>query len=193
MNDTAKSLKILLLEDTPSDAALVEYELRSAGLSFTTLRVESRDQFTRALVEFAPDLILADFKLPAFDGLSALEIASARGDDVPFIFVTGAMGEEVAIESLRRGATDYVLKDHLSKLAPAVERALQEAQARRQRRAAEETLRERVEELERLNRLMVGRELRMVELKKKNQALQETVEELQRRLAACAPGGPACQ
>jgi DNA-binding NtrC family response regulator len=193
MNDANTALRILLLEDTPTDAALIEHELRSAGFQFSSLRVETRGDFARALAEFMPDIILADYKLPAFDGLSALEIASARDDDVPFIFVTGAMGEEVAIESLRRGATDYVLKDHLSKLAPAVERALQEAQARRQRRAAEEALRERVEELERLNHLMVGRELRMVELKKMNQQLQETVDELQRRLAACAAGGPARQ
>lgn len=187
MNDNSKPLRILMLEDTPSDAALVEYELRGAGIQYSALRVETREEFIRALSEFAPDLILADFKLPAFDGLSALELASSLRPEIPFIFVTGAMGEEVAIESLRRGATDYVLKDHLSKLTPAVERALQEAQARGQRRSAEEALRERVEELETLNRLMVGRELKMVELKKQNEHLRATVEELQRRLANTKP------
>lgn len=182
MNDTGAPLRFLMLEDTPSDAELVQYELRSAGLSFTALRVETREEFVRALSEFAPDLILADYKLPSFDGLSALEIAKAQCAEVPFIFVTGAMGEEVAIESLRRGATDYVLKDHLSKLAPAVERALQEAQARQQRREAEEALHQRVEELETLNRLMVGRELKMIELKKLNEELRAIVDELKRRL-----------
>ncbi len=191
MNDANTALRILLLEDTPTDAALIEHELRSAGLRFSSLRVETRGDFARALAEFMPDMILADYKLPAFDGLTALHMAQTQLPDVPFIFVTGAMGEEVAIESLRGGATDYVLKDHLSKLTPAVERALAEAQALRQRRLAEDALRERVEELETLNRLMVGRELKMVELKKMNQQLQETVDELQRRLAACAAGGPA--
>lgn len=182
MNDGGAPLKILMLEDTPSDAALVEYELRSAGLSFTALRVETREDFVRALSEFAPDIILADFKLPSFDGISALEIATAHDPEIPFIFVTGAMGEEFAIDSLRRGATDYVLKDHLAKLTPAVVRALQEAQARRQRREAEEALHQRVEELETLNRLMVGRELKMIELKKLNEELKTTVEELKRRI-----------
>jgi DNA-binding NtrC family response regulator len=183
MNDSVRPLKVLSLEDAPTDATLIEHELRSAGLVFTTLRVETRDDFTRALSEFQPDIILADYRLPAFDGLTALHIAKAQLPDVPFVFVTGAMGEEVAIESLRGGATDYVLKEHLSKLAPAVMRALAEAQARGQRRQAEEALRERVEELETLNRLMVGRELKMVELKKENEHLRAVIAELQRQLA----------
>ncbi|MCK9530572.1 MAG: response regulator [Hydrogenophaga sp.] len=180
MNDANTALRILLLEDTPTDAALIEHELRSAGFQFSSLRVETRGDFARALAEFMPDIILADYKLPAFDGFAALQMARERLPDVPFIFVTGAMGEEVAIESLRGGATDYVLKDRLSKLTPAVERALAEAQARRQRSLAEDALRERVDELETLNRLMVGRELKMVELKKENVRLHEELERQRR-------------
>lgn len=178
-------LRVLMLEDTPTDAELAARELAGARWDFESLRVETRDDFTRALDEFRPDLILGDYRLPAFDGLTALDLARRRCPDVPFIFVTGAMGEEVAIETLRRGATDYVIKDHLSKLVPAVERAMNEAEAAVRRRRAEEALRERVDELERLNRLMVGRELTMVELKKENQRLRQLLGE--RAGGAAAP------
>jgi DNA-binding NtrC family response regulator len=173
-----KKLNLLVLEDAPTDAELILHELRSSKWSFESLRVETRESFMTALTEFRPDLILADYRLPAFNGMEALAMAQEQCPMVPFIFVTGAMGEEVAIEMLVRGATDYVLKDHLSKLTPAVERALYEAEARVQRRRAEILLRERLEELETLNRLMVGRELKMVELKKENVRLRRQIEEM---------------
>ncbi|OHC65656.1 MAG: hypothetical protein A3H93_18710 [Rhodocyclales bacterium RIFCSPLOWO2_02_FULL_63_24] len=133
-------LKILLLEDEPIDAELAMRALRKAGIDFSSLRVESRDAFVAALDDFRPDIILADYRLPAFDGLQALAIAIERAPDVPFIFVSGAMGEEFAIETLHQGAADYVLKDRLGKLAPAVSRALQEAAERRLRQRAEAEL-----------------------------------------------------
>ena len=135
-------LKILMLEDEPADAELAARALTKAGMVFSSRRVDTREDFIAALAEWGPDLILADYRLPAFDGLSALHIAVEQAPDVPFIFVSGAMGEELAIETLHQGAADYVLKDHRGKLAPAVTRALQEAAERRLRHRAEEDLAE---------------------------------------------------
>ncbi len=134
-------LRILILEDFPSDAELMELELRGAGLVFTSRRVDKRSAFIKALEEFSPDLILSDYSLPSFDGLSAMKIARNRLPGKPFIFVSGALGEELAIELLRKGATDYVLKNRLSRLGPAVTRALQEVSDHLERRKAEEALR----------------------------------------------------
>ena len=136
------ALSILILEDLPSDAELMVYELRQAEIAHSYRRVADREHFVAALAENWPDLILSDFHLPGFDGLEAMALAQAACPDTPFIFVSGAMGEEVAIDALKRGATDYVLKDRLSRLGPAVQRALREAEARRERRQAEAALRE---------------------------------------------------
>jgi PAS domain S-box-containing protein len=136
------ALRILILEDLPSDAELMAYELRQAKIAQTYRRVADREHFVAALAENWPDLILSDFHLPSFDGLEALALAQAACPDTPFIFVSGAMGEEVAIDAVKRGATDYVLKDRLSRLGPAVQRALREAEERRERRQAEALLRE---------------------------------------------------
>jgi PAS domain S-box-containing protein len=137
-----RALHILILEDLPSDAELMTYELRQANIAHSSRRVYDREQFLTALHDYKPDLILSDFHLPGFDGLEALALAQAVSPDVPFIFVSGAMGEEVAIDALKRGATDYVLKDRLPRLGPAVQRALREAEERRERRQAEDALRE---------------------------------------------------
>jgi len=137
-----RALRILILEDLPSDAELMVYELREAGIAHTYRRVAAREEFVAALSAGWPDLILSDFHLPSFDGLEALALTQAACPDVPFIFVSGAMGEEVAIDAVKRGATDYVLKDRLSRLGPAVQRALREAEARRERRQAVAALRD---------------------------------------------------
>jgi len=137
-----KELQVLMLEDEPTDAELTERELRKGGLVFSVRRVDTRDAFVAALIERPPDLILADYRLPAFDGLAALAIVRERLPEVPFVFVSGAMGEELAIETLLQGASDYVLKGHLSKLVPAVKRALLDAEQRRRRKEAEEGLKE---------------------------------------------------
>jgi signal transduction histidine kinase len=131
-----------MLEDDPADAELTKFNLRKAGLQFSTNRVETKDDFVQALEERKPDLILSDYSLPGFNGHDALEIAKEKCPETPFIFVTGTMGEEVAIETLKGGATDYVLKTRLSRLVPAVNRALREAQERVKHRRAEEQLRE---------------------------------------------------
>jgi two-component system sensor histidine kinase UhpB len=137
-----KRLDILLLEDVESDAELMEYELRKAKIDFTFRRVDTRDEFLQELHQRLPDLILADHSLPAFDGLTALRLVQKICPETPFIFVSGAMGEEVAVDSLKKGATDYVLKQNLARLGAAVERALREAEVQGQHRQAEEKLRE---------------------------------------------------
>ncbi|MBI4194056.1 MAG: EAL domain-containing protein [Betaproteobacteria bacterium] len=140
----SRQLKILFLEDVSADAELESRELRRGGVDCVTQRVETKEAFVRALDEFEPDVILSDFSLPTFDGLSALAIARERRPDTPFIFVSGTIGEERAIETLKRGATDYILKTNLRRLAPAVRRAMEEVEGRAaQRRAEEETARQR--------------------------------------------------
>ncbi len=134
---TQDQIQLLLIEDDPNDAALLGLELRRKGVQFNARRVDNREDFLRALETDSPDVILSDHGLPQFDGFSALAIAREKCPDVPFLFVTGSLGEEVIIETLRSGATDYVLKHQLSKLVPAVERALRESDERRKRKAAE--------------------------------------------------------
>lgn len=135
------AIRILLVEDDSSDAILIDRELRKGGIEYHSLRVQSRDQFVEALQQHQPDIILSDHGLPAFDGFSALAIAKETLPDVPFIFVTGSLGEEMAIKTLKSGATDYVLKHALGNLVPAVKRALSQAADRARRKEAEEELR----------------------------------------------------
>lgn len=134
-------LRILILEDVATDAELVERELRKEGLDFTPKIVATREAFVGGLTVFAPDLILSDYSLPEFNGIEALAIAKELCPKVPFVFVSGALGEELAIETLKQGATDYVLKQRLSRLVPSVRRALNEAEERASRAQAEDALR----------------------------------------------------
>lgn len=133
-------IHILHLEDNPIDAELVQTELLDAGLACRVTHVQTRAEFETALEQDRIDIILADYRLPAYDGMSALRFVLEVCPDVPFIFVSGVMGEEAAIEALTQGATDYVLKHKLSRLIPAVQRALQEASTRHERRQAQEAL-----------------------------------------------------
>jgi PAS domain S-box-containing protein len=135
-------LKILMLEDEPADAEYIAQAMRRGGLEFSFQRVETREAFIAALEEFRPDIILADFRLPTFDGLAALHITLAREPRVPFVFVSGTMSEEIAVERVKAGANDYILKDRLGRLPSAVHRALAESEAARQRRVMEKSLRE---------------------------------------------------
>lgn len=130
----ASTVSILHLEDDPADARLVRDNLAAAGLEANLVNVVTRAEFLAALERGPVDLILADYSLPGFDGLEALRLVRARGLETPFVFFTGALGEQLAIETLKSGATDYVLKDRLSRLSPVIRRALAEAEelARRQ-------------------------------------------------------------
>jgi PAS domain S-box-containing protein len=137
-----KEIRIILIEDVAADVVLINHELRSGGLAFSAAHVATREEFLRELKQQPPDIILSDHGLPEFDGFTALSLAREHDPDIPFIFVTGSMGEELAINSLRDGATDYVLKSRLSNLVPAVQRALHLAHERIKRKQAEKDLRE---------------------------------------------------
>jgi diguanylate cyclase (GGDEF)-like protein len=131
------SLRVLLVEDVAAEAELAIRCLTAGGLVCIPCTAVDEQEFRAALRRFRPDVILSDFTLPAFDGLAALEIARAEAPDIPFIFLSGTIGEERAIEALRRGAVDYVLKTNPARLVPAVRRALREVRERARRRAAE--------------------------------------------------------
>jgi diguanylate cyclase (GGDEF)-like protein/PAS domain S-box-containing protein len=134
-------MKILLVEDSENDAELIVRELKRAGMGCTSMRVETEPDYQRALTAFNPDIILSDFSMPRFDGMSALAIARQAHPEIPFIFVSGTLGEEYAIRALKSGASDYVLKGNLLRLPPTVERALSEAHAAQEQRRMATALR----------------------------------------------------
>jgi len=134
------ALRILILEDVPMDAELVEYELERARIPFASRRVDSRDEFLRELEEFGPDLILSDYTLPRFDGMTALSLARERAPSIPFLIVTGSVNEETAVGCMKAGATDYLLKSNLARIGPAIQAALERARAQAQKTQAEAAL-----------------------------------------------------
>jgi diguanylate cyclase (GGDEF)-like protein/PAS domain S-box-containing protein len=152
----ADQLKILIVEDVATDAELVSRELKRAGMEHYMARVDTKPAYVRSLAAFAPDIIISDFSMPQFDGLSALEIARAKVPHTPFIFVSGTIGEEFAIEAIRRGATDYVLKTNMARLATAVRRGLQDEVERAALRTAETELRKTQERFELFMRHLPG-------------------------------------
>ena len=121
-----ETIKISIVEDVELDAELTERELKHSKMDYISKRVEEEEDFRREILDFKPDLILADHSLPHFDGVSALKITKELSSDTPFIFVSGKIGEDFAVEMLKEGATDYVLKSNLPKLPHAVQRALNE-------------------------------------------------------------------
>jgi signal transduction histidine kinase/CheY-like chemotaxis protein len=148
-------LRILLLEDNARDAELIQELLEADHFVCEVTRVQTRDEFVAGLENAGINLILADYTLPSFDGLSALKLVLDARADLPFIFVSGSLGEEVAIEAVKIGATDYVVKSRLSRLVPSVQRALREARGRAERKKAEDAFRRSemyLEEAQRLSR-----------------------------------------
>jgi diguanylate cyclase (GGDEF)-like protein len=145
-------LQLVVVEDSVIDAELVARHLAKAGLDVVMHRVQTESEFVSALQEKRPDVILSDFSLPQFSGLRALDVAIAHAPETPFIYVSGTIGEERAIDALRRGATDYVLKTNLSRLSSAVERALREAALKADQRKSEQHRREQEVRLQRLTR-----------------------------------------
>ena len=137
-----KVLRILLVEDNDDDAALVERTIRKSGWRIEFRRVETAASFQAAINEHPWDVVLSDFHLPSFDAFGALRLAQAAKSDAPFIIVSGTVGEDSAVAAMKAGAHDYVMKSNLTRLVPAVEREIQEAANRRERRSLELQLRQ---------------------------------------------------
>jgi diguanylate cyclase (GGDEF)-like protein/PAS domain S-box-containing protein len=133
-------LRVLIVEDSENDPELATFELKRAGIRCDVRRVDTEADYRRELAQFVPHAILSDFSMPHFDGMTALQIAREAHPDIPFIFMSGTIGEEYAIRAMKNGATDYVLKDNIARLPPALERAINEAKARAAQRIAEEEL-----------------------------------------------------
>jgi two-component system sensor histidine kinase UhpB len=138
---TVKSIKILILEHDENDLELLLYELKKGALDFVSKIVETKEQFSNALVDFCPDIILSDYSLPGFDGVTAFHIKQQICPDVPFIIVSGTIGEENAVELIRNGVTDYSLKDKLFTVIPKIKRAIKETNERLEKAIAEQSLR----------------------------------------------------
>jgi diguanylate cyclase (GGDEF)-like protein len=160
---------MLFVEDVEPDSELAVWRLRQDGVQCSYTRVETEEAFLAAVHERAHDIILSDFSLPQFDGMSALAIATRELPDVPFIFVSGTIGEERAIEALRCGAVDYVLKSNLKRLAPAVTRALREAEQRIERAAQQN----RIARLTRILEMLSGINTAVVRIRERLELLQE--------------------
>lgn len=170
MGVMGRDFRLLILEDVAAEAELAVLQLERAGLSCTWTRVESEGAFRAALHEERPDVILSDFSLPGYDGSDALDLVQRESPGVPFIFVSGTIGEERAIEALKRGAVDYVLKTNLARLAPAVTRALMEADLRRERQEAEV----RIERLSRVLHMLSAINAGVVRIRDRAHLFQET-------------------
>ena len=135
-----EQVKILIFEDNPTDAELVQRALRKGGLDFTAEVAPDKGRFLALLDKFIPDIILADYSVPGYNGLAAMEEARKRFPTIPAVIVSGTIGEEFAIECLKAGATYYVLKDKLTKLVSVIKRALKEAEQLLEKKQTEEAL-----------------------------------------------------
>jgi len=149
------TLRVLILEDNPNDYELVLHQLRRAGFEPQATRVETEAEFS-ARLDPGLDLIIADYSLPQFDGLRALKIVRARELDVPFILVSGTIGEEIAIGALQAGAADYVIKDRIARLGPAVTRALEEKRFRDEKKRAEAQIAYQANLIEQVNDAIIA-------------------------------------
>ena len=160
-----KPLRILLLEDSATDAELLIREVQRAGFRPEWCRVETEADFLTEL-EKGPDLILSDYSLPHFDGIRAVLLLRERRLDTPFILISGMVGEDVAVEAMKQGATDYILKDRIGRLGSAIERALEQKRLLDERRRADDEIRSQLQELRRWHEVMLDREDRILQLKR---------------------------
>jgi len=183
----AANLKILILEDNQSDADLLHRELKKSGLSFTSEIVQTREEFENALQNFNPDIILSDYSLPAFDAVTAFRIKQNKSPDIPFIIVSGIIGEENAVELIKKGITDYAPKDKLFTLSPKINRALKDAEERKKKIIIAEKLKIQAVELIIANKELVfqneEKEKRAAELIITNKELAFQNEEKEKRAA----------
>jgi diguanylate cyclase (GGDEF)-like protein len=168
-NEPTAMIRVLFVEDQEHEAELATTQLQRAGLRCITQRVDTEPTLRAALQQSIPDVILSDFTLPQFGGLAALEIAQELAPEVPFIFLSGTIGEERAIDALRRGAVDYVLKENIARLAPAVRRALADV-AERDKRRQQERL---IARLNRVLRVLSGVNGLLLRVRDRNELLKE--------------------
>ncbi|MDB6088309.1 MAG: hypothetical protein JWN85_1093 [Gammaproteobacteria bacterium] len=165
-----QELRLLIVEDVPAEAELAVRQLQAVGLKCDWHRVETERDYCEALRDLRPDLILSDFALPHYNGSAALAVAVREAPETPFIFVSGTIGEEGAIEALKKGAVDYVLKSNLARLGPAVMRALDDVASRRARREADQ----RVERLTRVLQMLSAINAAVVRIHDRTELFQET-------------------
>lgn len=167
--------RVLILDDDSDDAELLQRRLKQSKLKFSLKHVENKEAFLEEIESHFPDLILSDYNLPQFDALSALSYAKQRNPEVPFIIVSGKIADELAAETLSKGATDYILKDRLERLVPAVERAIREAE----RKLMTGELEERTMNLELENKEMRAREERIIRLKRELEQLRNELKRVE--------------
>ena len=168
--ESTEPIRILFVEDQKADAERAIHQLKRAGMACDWRRVETEQSLLDSLDEFSPNLILSDFSLPQFDGLSALRISREKAPLVPFVFLSGTIGEERAIQALRAGAVDYVLKENMARLAPAIRRAIDEAAAR----AEQSRQQEQIARLNRVLRMLSGVNGLVLRIRDRNELLRET-------------------
>jgi DNA-binding NtrC family response regulator len=142
-----RKIKILILEDNESDAELIERELNRSTLNFVSETVQTREAYEASIAKFKPDIILSDYSLPSFDGVAAFQIKQIKSPDIPFIIVSGIIGEENAVELIKSGITDYVLKDKLFSLNQKITRALKDRDDIRAKKIADARLKVQNEKL----------------------------------------------
>jgi DNA-binding NtrC family response regulator len=157
-------LRVLFVEDNPDDLALLVRELRRAGFDPDWKCVETELDFIEELNKL-PDIILSDYSLPQFSGLRAAELLRESDLNIPFILISGTVGEDVAVEAMKNGASDYLLKDRIARLGVAVEQALEQKRLRDEHLKADQEIRTQLNELQRWHDVMLGREDRVLELK----------------------------
>ncbi len=163
-------LRVLMIEDSEDDVILISRKITGAGYSLAHERVDSRGGMKTALEDGTWDVIISDYVMPRFGGLDALKILRESGKDIPFIIVSGKIGENIAVGAMKAGAHDYILKGNLARLVPAIERELKDAETRRQRRLADEALKRAYEDLE------VKVAERTAELREANETLRDEIE-----------------
>lgn len=188
-----KELDIMIIEDVLADAAAIEQELRSESIAFKARRLDTRDQFLAELERSKPDLILSDFTLPHFNALEALTLLQERRADIPFILITGTRSEEVAVECIRHGADDYILKASLKRLPSSIQNALSKKEAQRHQAEAETALRrlpKLIRDAQETERRRVARELHdgviqiLSSVKFRFQSIEERLDERDPELSA---------
>ncbi len=169
-------IRVLIVEDSEDDTTLLARELRRGGYEPVYVRVETAGDMSTALHQDEWDIVVSDYYMPRFSGMDAYRVLQESGLDIPFIMVSGKIGEETAVEAMLAGVQDYIMKDNLHRLVPAVQRELQEAQSRRERRRAEEELRRYREHLEELVRERTAELTRQIEVLQLEVAERERVE-----------------